>query len=98
MRTNIPYESVNKASLGPINVVFSIELPAKLLHALFPLVYVGSHTTNTVGVISQDYKPLQRLTIVLSSTMWYKVCKLHQIVALNLEQALTLWFNNLSIL
>ena len=38
--------------------VFTIKLPAETPHALFPPVYGGGHTTNVVGVISQDYKPL----------------------------------------
>jgi hypothetical protein len=37
--------------------VFAIKLPAKTPWALFPSVYGGSHTTSTVGVVSQDYKP-----------------------------------------
>jgi len=36
--------------------VFTIKLPAKTLWALFPLVHGGGHTTNAVGVISQDDK------------------------------------------
>ena len=37
--------------------VFTIKLPAQTPQALFPLVHGGGHTTNVVGVISQDYKP-----------------------------------------
>ena len=48
------------ASPGPLPVVFTIKLPAKLLRALFPSVHGGGHTTNTVGVVSQNYKPLWR--------------------------------------
>ena len=36
--------------------------------ALFPLVHNGSHTTNVVGMISQDYKPLRCTTLVRAST------------------------------
>ena len=51
-------------------VVFTIKLPAKMLWALFPLVHGDGHTTNAVGVISQDYKPLRCTTMVLGSTGW----------------------------
>ena len=37
--------------------VFTIKLPAETPWALFPPVHSGGHTTNTVGVISQDFKP-----------------------------------------
>ena len=37
--------------------IFTIKLPDETLWALFPLVHGGGHTTNAVGVISQDYKP-----------------------------------------
>ena len=37
--------------------IFTIKLPAELSRALFPPVHGGSHTTNGVGVVSQDYKP-----------------------------------------
>ena len=37
--------------------VFTIKLPAEMPWALFPPVHGGGHTTNAVGVISQDYKP-----------------------------------------
>ena len=47
-----------QASPGPLSVVFTIKLPAEPPWALFPLVHGGGHTTNAVGVISQDYKPL----------------------------------------
>ena len=42
----------------------------KTAAALFPLVHGDGHTTNAVGVISQDYKPLQCTTIVHASTEW----------------------------
>ena len=38
--------------------VFTIKLLVKTSWTLFPLVHGGGHTTTTVGVISQDYKPL----------------------------------------
>ena len=38
--------------------VFTIKLPAETPRVLFPPVHGGSHTTNAVGMISQDYKPL----------------------------------------
>ena len=50
--------------------VFTIKLPAETPRALFPLVHNGGHTTNTVGVISQDYKPLRCTTMVCASTEW----------------------------
>ena len=37
--------------------VFTIKLLAKPLLAWFPLVHGAGHTTNMVGMISQDYKP-----------------------------------------
>ena len=45
------------ASPGPLPTVFTIKLPAKTPRALFPSVHGGGHTTNMVGVVSQDYKP-----------------------------------------
>ena len=59
-----------QASLGPLPAVFTIKLLAKPLRALFPLVHSGGHTTNAVGLISQDYKPLQCTTMVRASTEW----------------------------
>ena len=50
--------------------VFTIKLPAETLRALFPPVHGGNHTTNAVGVISQDYKPLRCTTMVRTSTEW----------------------------
>ena len=46
-----------QASPGPLPAVFTIKLPAESLRALFPSVHGGGHTTNVVGVISEDYKP-----------------------------------------
>jgi hypothetical protein len=46
------------ASPGLLPIVFTIELLAKPPQVLFPLVYGGSHTTNMVVMVSQDYKPL----------------------------------------
>ena len=57
-----------QASSGPLPAVFTIKLSAELSRALFPFVHGGGHTTNTVGVISQDYKPLQCTTMVCAST------------------------------
>ena len=51
-------------------VVFTIKLPAKMPRALFPPVHGGGHTINVVGVISQDFKPLQCTTMVRASTEW----------------------------
>ena len=50
--------------------VFTIKLPAKTPRALFPSVHGGGHTTNAVGVILQDYKPLRCTTMVRVSTEW----------------------------
>ena len=50
--------------------VFTIKLPTEMPRALFPPVHDGGHTTNAVGVISQDYKPLRCTTMVLASTEW----------------------------
>jgi hypothetical protein len=46
-----------QASPGPLPAVFTIKLSVKTLQALFPPVHGGGHTTNVVGVVSQDYKP-----------------------------------------
>ena len=46
-----------QASPGPLPAVFTIKLLAKPPRALFSLVHGGGHTINTVGVVSQDYKP-----------------------------------------
>ena len=46
-----------QASLGPLPVVFTIKLLAKMPRALFPSVHGGGHITNAVGMVSQDYKP-----------------------------------------
>ena len=43
-----------QASPRPLPAVFTIKLPAKPPRALFPSVHGGGHTTNAVGVISQD--------------------------------------------
>ena len=57
--------------------VFTIKLLAETPRALFPSIHGGSHTTNVVGVISQDYKPLGCTTMVRASTEWKEVCKPH---------------------
>ena len=57
--------------------VFTIKLPVKTPRTLFPPVHGGGHTTNAVGVISQDFKPLRCTTLVLASTGWQEVCKPH---------------------
>ena len=46
------------ASPGPFHTVFTIKLPTEPPWALFSSVHGGGHTTNAVGVISKDYKPL----------------------------------------
>ena len=51
------------ASPGPLPTVFTIKFPVEPPRALFPPVHGGGHTTNTVGVISQDYKLLRCTTI-----------------------------------
>ena len=38
-------------------VIFTIKLLAKMSQALFLMVHGGGHTTNTFGVVLQDYKP-----------------------------------------
>ena len=47
-----------QASPGCSPPVFTIKLSVETPRALFPPVHDGGHTTNSVGVISQDYKPL----------------------------------------
>ena len=82
-----------QASPEPLPTVFTIKLPTETPRALFPLVHGGGHTTNTVGVISQDYKPLRCTTTVHASTEWQEVCKPHKTQGLNLEQAHKRWSN-----
>ena len=56
----LPYTQVGlrcafwQASPEPLPAVFTIKLPPEPPRALFPSVHGGSHTTNVVGVISQD--------------------------------------------
>ena len=57
-----------QASPRPLPAVFTIKLLAEPPWALFPLVHGGGHTTNAVGVISLDYKPLRCTTMVRAST------------------------------
>ena len=59
-----------QASPGPLPAVFTIKAPVEPPRALFPLVHSGGHTTNAVGVISHDYKPLRCTTMVRASTKW----------------------------
>ena len=47
-----------QASPGPLPIVFTIKLSAEPQRALFPSVHGGGRTTNAVGAISQDFKPL----------------------------------------
>ena len=53
--------SLRRAFLASLSrmlpAVFTIKLPAKTPRALFPPVHGGGHTTNSVDVISQDFKP-----------------------------------------
>ena len=51
-------------------IVFTIKLLAEPPRALFPSVHGGGHTTNAVGVISQDYEALRCTTMVHASTKW----------------------------
>ena len=46
-----------QVSPGLLPAVFTIKLSVKTPQALFPLVHGGGHTTNGIGVLSQDYKP-----------------------------------------
>ena len=57
-----------QASPRTLPTIFSIKLTAKPLRVLFPSVHGGGHTTNAVGVISQDYKPLRYTIMVRAST------------------------------
>ena len=59
-----------QASHGTLPAVFTIKLPTEPSQALFHSVHGGGHTTNTVGVISQDYKPLRCRTMVRASIGW----------------------------
>ena len=55
-----------QASPRPLPTVFTIKLSAEPPQALFPLVHGGGHTTNTVGVVLQNYKPLLCTTMIRS--------------------------------
>jgi hypothetical protein len=57
-----------QASLGPLPTVFTIKLPAEPSRALFPSVHGDGHTTSSVGVVSQDYKPRRCIRTVHAST------------------------------
>ena len=48
--------------------IFTIKFSVEMPWPLFPPVHGGSHTTNAVGMISQDYKPLRYTTMVRTST------------------------------
>jgi hypothetical protein len=47
--------------------IFAIELLAEMSRASSPLAHDGGHTTNIVGVISQDSSPLSTITMVSKS-------------------------------
>lgn len=65
-----------RASPGSLITVFIIELLAKPPRAPFPPVRGGAHTTNTIGMVSQDYKPLRSsASDSLSTNMGYKSTK-----------------------
>jgi hypothetical protein len=51
-----------QTSPGPLPTVFTIKFSAKPPRALFPSVHGGVHTTSSVGVVLQDYKPRQCTT------------------------------------
>ena len=59
-----------QASPRPLPAIFSIKLSTKTSRALFSPIHGGGHTTNAVGVISQDYKPLRCTIMVCASTEW----------------------------
>jgi hypothetical protein len=44
-------------------IVFTIKFSAKTLQALFSPLYSGSHTKNTISVISHDSHPLLLLKV-----------------------------------
>ena len=66
-----------QASPEPLLAIFTIKLPAETSQALFPLVHGGGHTTNAVGVVSQDYKAPLSTNTVRASTFDQEVCKPH---------------------
>ena len=66
-----------QASPRPLPAVFTIKLLVEPPQALFPPGHGGGHTTNAVGAISQDFKPLRCTILVLASTGWQEVCKPH---------------------
>jgi hypothetical protein len=57
-----------QTSPGPLPAVFTIKLPAEPSWAFFPSVHGGGHTTSSVGVVSQDYKPRRCTSTVHTST------------------------------
>jgi hypothetical protein len=48
-----------QASPRPLPAVFTIKLPAETPWTLFPSIHGGDHTTNAVGVVSQDLQAHQ---------------------------------------
>jgi hypothetical protein len=70
-------------------IIFTIELPAKMPWASFPLVHGGGHTTITVDVVSQDNAPLGTITMAHTRDEGFVGCltSLTQL-GTNLEQAL----------
>jgi hypothetical protein len=57
-----------QASLRLLPTIFTIKLLAEMSRALFPSVHGGGHTTSSVGVVSQDYKPRRCISTVHAST------------------------------
>jgi hypothetical protein len=69
------------------SVVFTIELTAKTMRTSFPLVYDGEHTTNTVGMVSQDVAPLGTNTTTAQEPRVFEgILTLINRVGTNLEQ------------
>jgi hypothetical protein len=71
MQVGLRY-AFRQASPEPLLSIFIIKLSAKTPQALFPPVHGGGHTTNAVGVVSQDYKATVR-----TITFDQEVCKPH---------------------
>jgi hypothetical protein len=46
-------------SIGPLYVIFSIDVPNEFSCASFPHVHCSAHTINKIDVVLKDYKPIR---------------------------------------
>lgn len=60
------------ASLGLLPAVITIELTFEPPRASYSSVHGGGHITNTIGMVSQDYKPHQILNSIKTIEIFFK--------------------------